>query len=198
VHTYADNSIISTFLCRVRSRRRLRNHDEHTSAELGKCNEGKSVSDAINKLLPAVKYRTWNELRAEKCQPEHKGTCPNCNENLSEKHDPIAVASDPWAPPCVHSTARPATFEPNQCHHAASCAEGDRSICSICIDGFHDEDYIRVLPCEHIFHPLCIDAWFSTLRLWCPLCKAEIPTSTSQTNESAGQPTFPPAALIRD
>ncbi|KAJ0108983.1 hypothetical protein J7T55_005531 [Diaporthe amygdali] len=32
-------------------------------------------------------------------------------------------------------------------------------VCSICTEDFVDGDDIRRLPCDHIFHPRCIDPW---------------------------------------
>lgn len=41
--------------------------------------------------------------------------------------------------------------------------------CSICTEDFVDGDDIRRLPCDHIFHPRCIDPWLSGFAVTCPL-----------------------------
>jgi RING-H2 zinc finger domain len=53
--------------------------------------------------------------------------------------------------------------------------------CSICLNAFAEEPAIctgddetgklRVLPCQHIFHKQCVDAWLHR-RNACPLCNA--------------------------
>lgn len=46
--------------------------------------------------------------------------------------------------------------------------------CSLCLEPYAEDDVLRVLPCQHIFHQACIDTWFSSRRFvprTCPLCK---------------------------
>jgi hypothetical protein len=46
--------------------------------------------------------------------------------------------------------------------------------CPICIDEYHDGESVKVLPCGHIYHPLCIEPWFLAKSTACPLCKADV------------------------
>lgn len=41
--------------------------------------------------------------------------------------------------------------------------------CSICTEDFVHGDDVRRLPCDHIFHPRCIDPWLSAFAVTCPL-----------------------------
>jgi hypothetical protein len=44
--------------------------------------------------------------------------------------------------------------------------------CSICLDDFiHDETIVRELPCQHIFHPECVDDFLLKTTSLCPMCK---------------------------
>ncbi|KAK4472860.1 hypothetical protein MN116_004072 [Schistosoma mekongi] len=49
----------------------------------------------------------------------------------------------------------------------------DYQQCAICIEGFRTMDNIRILPCRHYFHKLCIDPWLLEQRN-CPMCKMDI------------------------
>ncbi|TPP66854.1 RING finger protein [Fasciola gigantica] len=49
----------------------------------------------------------------------------------------------------------------------------DLDQCAICIEPFRPLDNIRVLPCRHYFHKLCIDPWLLEQRS-CPMCKLDI------------------------
>lgn len=54
--------------------------------------------------------------------------------------------------------------------------EGDEGPlpCAVCLADFDDNDTVRVLPpCNHIFHPPCIDAWLSTHHT-CPVCRSNL------------------------
>jgi E3 ubiquitin-protein ligase RNF13 len=46
--------------------------------------------------------------------------------------------------------------------------------CSICLEDFKSGDNLRVLPCDHIFHPSCVDEWLQKWNRTCPLCKSTI------------------------
>eukprot|EP00831_Metopus_contortus_P010016 TRINITY_DN13875_c0_g1_i1.p2 TRINITY_DN13875_c0_g1~~TRINITY_DN13875_c0_g1_i1.p2 ORF type:complete len:131 (-),score=45.79 TRINITY_DN13875_c0_g1_i1:220-612(-) len=45
--------------------------------------------------------------------------------------------------------------------------------CSICLEKFKKNDIVKTIPCAHIFHRRCIDAWLPT-NLSCPLCRCPI------------------------
>lgn len=41
--------------------------------------------------------------------------------------------------------------------------------CTICTDEFEPGEDIRVLPCDHRFHPACVDPWLLNVSGTCPL-----------------------------
>ncbi|TFB01911.1 Transmembrane domain-containing protein [Trichoderma ghanense] len=45
-------------------------------------------------------------------------------------------------------------------------------VCAICLETLRDDDPIRLLQCDHIFHSLCLAKWFLKKHETCPLCKA--------------------------
>ncbi|KAI4755915.1 hypothetical protein E4T51_10997 [Aureobasidium sp. EXF-12344] len=46
--------------------------------------------------------------------------------------------------------------------------------CSICTDDFETGQDLRVLPCDHKFHPACIDPWLLNVSSTCPLCRVDL------------------------
>lgn len=47
-----------------------------------------------------------------------------------------------------------------------------QTTCPICLDDFvHGETHVRELPCNHIFHPECIDGFLRENSSLCPMCK---------------------------
>jgi len=54
--------------------------------------------------------------------------------------------------------------------------------CSICTDDFEAGQDLRVLPCDHKFHPACIDPWLLNVSGTCPLCRIDLNPQSSDTN----------------
>ncbi|MCJ1251784.1 hypothetical protein MMC30_009022 [Trapelia coarctata] len=46
--------------------------------------------------------------------------------------------------------------------------------CSVCTDDFIKGQDIRVLPCNHKFHPECIDPWLLNVSGTCPMCRVDL------------------------
>lgn len=52
---------------------------------------------------------------------------------------------------------------------APACHADNGLACSVCTDDFVKGQDIRVLPCNHKFHPECIDPWLLNISGTCPL-----------------------------
>lgn len=46
--------------------------------------------------------------------------------------------------------------------------------CAVCLEDYVDGAKLRILPCNHRFHCLCIDAWLINWRAFCPICKQHV------------------------
>ncbi|XP_019858356.1 PREDICTED: E3 ubiquitin-protein ligase RNF13-like [Amphimedon queenslandica] len=57
--------------------------------------------------------------------------------------------------------------------------------CCVCVDDFKPGQEVRQLPCQHIFHPSCIDEWLSDHSSVCPLCKMDLREAN---NDSTSNP----------
>ncbi|XP_078401755.1 E3 ubiquitin-protein ligase RNF149-like [Cetorhinus maximus] len=45
--------------------------------------------------------------------------------------------------------------------------------CAVCIEVYKSRDVVRILPCKHVFHRICIDPWLLEHRT-CPMCKLDV------------------------
>ncbi|KAJ1560059.1 hypothetical protein HK096_010173 [Nowakowskiella sp. JEL0078] len=55
-----------------------------------------------------------------------------------------------------------------------SMTTDDEQTCSICLEDFKDDEYIRILDtCNHIFHKHCIDNWLVKQATYCPNCRLD-------------------------
>ena len=46
--------------------------------------------------------------------------------------------------------------------------------CSICTEDFNKGEEVRLLPCNHKFHPICVDPWLLNVSGTCPLCRIDL------------------------
>nr|ACU16805.1 unknown [Glycine max] len=45
------------------------------------------------------------------------------------------------------------------------------SWCCVCLSRLKAKDEIRVLPCSHKFHKICVNKWLKGRHKTCPLCR---------------------------
>ncbi|KIW08519.1 uncharacterized protein PV09_01409 [Verruconis gallopava] len=86
-----------------------------------------------------------------------------------------STARDPAAAATTPSTAEESVSEPAN--------DEDAPTCSICTDEFERGQDVRVLPCEHQFHPACIDPWLLNVSGTCPLCRIDLRPANEQEGE---------------
>ncbi|KAG4444298.1 hypothetical protein IFR05_000273 [Cadophora sp. M221] len=68
--------------------------------------------------------------------------------------------------------------------------------CSICTEDFTTGEDVRVLPCDHKYHPACIDPWLLNVSGTCPLCRHDLRPVTSVTSNADGE--LPPPLSAND
>ena len=49
--------------------------------------------------------------------------------------------------------------------------------CTVCLLNFEDDDIVRKIKCNHIFHKKCIDEWLLNHSNKCPVCRSEMGSS---------------------
>ncbi|KAI5186790.1 hypothetical protein NEHOM01_1710 [Nematocida homosporus] len=59
-------------------------------------------------------------------------------------------------------------------HFYRAPADGEALICMICMETFEKDNLCRTLPCQHQFHPYCIDPWLINQYARCPYCQKSV------------------------
>lgn len=95
-------------------------------------------------------------------------------------------------PPENAPTAEDETSSPDSTAgevQAVTAAPGGEAVsCSICTEDFERGQDVRVLPCNHSFHPACIDPWLLNVSGTCPLCRIDLRPSTSHDTANPDDP----------
>ncbi|KAI1083903.1 hypothetical protein F5B20DRAFT_357301 [Whalleya microplaca] len=67
-------------------------------------------------------------------------------------------------------------------------ADDEHLGCSICTEDFTVGQDVRVLPCDHKFHPQCVDPWLVNVSGTCPLCRLDLrPHDDDEANDETEQ-----------
>ncbi|KAL5313084.1 hypothetical protein ACEPPN_019511 [Leptodophora sp. 'Broadleaf-Isolate-01'] len=155
----------------------------------------KGVARAVLESIPIVKFGDSNDTEADAAARKDieladtgqadcdQSTTTDTNNPATSRHTSI-VTSRRGTTISVTATSGLSTIEPD------IQARSDGLRCSICVEDFAKGEDIRVLPCNHKFHPNCIDPWLLNISGTCPLCRVDLrPTNTS---DSAANPTDDP------
>ncbi|CAL8114154.1 unnamed protein product [Orchesella dallaii] len=64
--------------------------------------------------------------------------------------------------------------------------------CAICQEDFKENDKIRVLPCLHGFHAICVDPWLLRRSRRCPCCMQRVRLPNDENDDDDEEETYPP------
>ncbi|CAN9112645.1 unnamed protein product [Alternaria alternata] len=155
--------------------------------ELGPTAETADVNRAnVDTEVPNSLTTTTNhENNTPDTLPDSTRTMQAATPRLSEEHQSGIAPAQPAATGVGAGTDN---------------ASSDEALgCSICTEDFEKGQDLRVLPCNHKFHPECVDPWLLNVSGTCPLCRVDLrpvtshDSSTSQDQNELAPPLNPEA-----
>ncbi|KAI4267173.1 MAG: hypothetical protein L6R38_008377 [Xanthoria sp. 2 TBL-2021] len=113
--------------------------------------------------------RTVPETSAQAQQHTTTATSAASNEHIGTNNSTVTTE-----PEAAEATKPHFTDDP--------IANADNGLaCSVCTDDFTKGQDVRVLPCNHKFHPECIDPWLLNVSGTCPMCRIDLrPTGSDE------------------
>lgn len=160
-------------------------HDNNSggfgSSSNGNAARAKGLARAVLDSIPLVRVQV-GVPDGTPHKDEEKGNSDIRIENPIEEHDK-ALESITYSQ--FRDGEQNETQNPINIGSIIGSEEDD--LCPICFEKLQDGDILRVLPCKHKFHALCVDAWLLNSSSLCPLCRVDLSIAD---NEEI--PEFPP------
>lgn len=135
-------------------------------------------NDAPKAAEPAVNPQRDIEMAPPQSLPE--------TSSQAQPHPSSTASAVPKGQPEANHdavTTETATNDPTNTPSTDDpVANADNGLaCSVCTDDFTKGQDVRVLPCNHKFHPECIDPWLLNVSGTCPLCRVDLrPTASNE------------------
>lgn len=138
----------------------------------------KGLARAVLETIPIIKFGDTPPAAKEdpalelESQPSIRAPQdPNMGTRLSAipeepQRSPVTTRAAPGSTPNATMGAIP---EQAETERASQKGEDEHLGCSICTEDFKVGEDVRVLPCDHKFHPPCIDPWLINVSGTCPL-----------------------------
>jgi hypothetical protein len=160
----------------IRAHRHPERYGPRNIVGRGRQSRAKGVARAMLETLPIVKFGDHEDL--PKKQPADiemnagAGTTPPATTDTDTTM--VAGAGTDSLRTTESNTDRPAAPVVIATNNAdGTDAEGHLG-CSICTEDFTKGEEVRVLPCNHKFHPVCVDPWLLNVSGTCPLCRIDL------------------------
>ncbi len=149
----------------------------------GRQSRARGIARAMLDTLPIVKFGDRLEPHATPKDPNTADVEMNNSPNKEQPRGDANSANDTNAD----------ADHPGHAHAAGGAAQHDGTDeeghlgCSICTEDFRKGEEVRVLPCNHKFHPDCVDPWLLNVSGTCPLCRIDLrPQAEEATAEEDG------------
>lgn len=142
----------------------------------------KGLARAVLETIPIVKFGASQPAKPDPNVEldNHSHEPPVTPQNGSERHlstiaeghvEPTSNAAVTGTLTCSNEGSAQSVGEgPSGVNSADGGAGNDEGLgCSICTEDFTVGEDVRVLPCNHKFHPPCVDPWLVNVSGTCPL-----------------------------
>ena len=149
----------------------------------GRQSRARGVARAMLDTLPIVKFGDREANTPEQQKPPTENRDVEMNPSTSQQPGNDTPDSKtgpaPTAALSLENTDQASTSSsPPAAPLNATNADGTDDLghlgCSICTEDFTKGEEVRVLPCNHKFHPDCVDPWLLNVSGTCPLCRVDL------------------------
>lgn len=167
----------------------------------------KGIARAVLETIPIVKFGNPEPAKPDpnielesssfdRSEEQHNGDVQSRPAHLSTiPESPLPTPKVDNQNKTAASSIGPDTASTSLAGGQAAEAQGDEHLgCSICTEDFHVGEDVRVLPCNHKYHPQCIDPWLINVSGTCPLCRLDLRPEGEKAAGSEDAELAPPLA----
>ena len=129
----------------------------------------RGIARAVLDTIPIVKYGSPSDPKPDPDIELDATTNDSHDQTLQRTASPNGDGTRPDEPARTNDAATPAKPSSVNTSNSPSTNAAEHLGCSICAEDFVNGEDVRVLPCNHQFHPDCVDPWLVNVAGTCPL-----------------------------
>lgn len=161
----------------------LNEHHWHSSSEIWeRLHSGRRWSDRRSNICPSGRHPNGTCSCESVLMADESGAHASISrivmlaealfEVLDEIHrQPLSLSLPIVSLPASESIVNSL---PLKNHRKTHTTDDDEEQCYICLAEYEDGDKIRILPCHHEYHMVCVDKWLKEIHGVCPLCRGDV------------------------
>lgn len=123
----------------------------------------KGLARAVLDTLPIVKFGDRQQ------QPKPDPDLELETATTDGQEPPVQRVASPSGDRAAPRSGEPTSVQPGKRDQDDGSSLDEAPGCSICTEDFKVGEDVRVLPCNHQYHPVCIDPWLINISGTCPL-----------------------------
>lgn len=186
----------------VRAHRHPERYGPRSTAGRPRQSRARGLARAMLDTIPIVKFGASEDRTPDAVKGDLElgaGVERMETEQGTTEHREIVVRDSIAAPDAAGQKAPNHEHVENNESEATDTGLGDATVdnhpvdgnpvCPICTDAFVIGQDLRVLPCNHMFHPDCIDPWLVNVSGTCPLCRIDLnpPQEEGENEDEQGE-----------
>ena len=145
--------------------------NDNDNAQYTNMHRAKGIARAVLDSIPLVTVRVRPKESKESIETLELEPQSNAqtSRNVEPKSETVIEETPISISPTHISTNTPLVID-----------DDDDSMCPICFEKFEDGQILRILPCKHQFHALCVDPWLLNSSTHCPMCRVDLSISQQE------------------
>lgn len=161
----------------IRAHRHPERYGPRNISGRGRQSRAKGIARAMLETLPIVKFGELDAVSTTKQADIEMNDATVLSEQTDAVVQSTPATESPATAPGITTDVDQApqqdSVTPTHANADGTDAEGHLG-CSICTEDFNKGEEVRVLPCNHKFHPECVDPWLLNVSGTCPLCRIDL------------------------